>query len=85
MVSGGLSQGEAEIFVRVPMSFEQLFELMKDRVDLVLVEGARDRDLPTVLVGEAPEDACLKQVLCRIPRFPEVTPELLQTIRNALR
>lgn len=85
MFAGGLSANEAELFVRVPLEIDRLIEMMTGYVDLILIEGARGLDLPTIVVGEAPADACLKQVLATVPRYPPVTPELTRLLSDLAR
>ncbi|HNV70174.1 MAG TPA: molybdopterin-guanine dinucleotide biosynthesis protein B [Candidatus Ozemobacteraceae bacterium] len=80
VVSSGLSPADAEMFVRVPWNWDDVLAMMTKHVDLILVEGARDLDLPTILVGEAPEGACLKNVLTCLPRYPVLTPEVIRVV-----
>ncbi len=80
IAAGGVSPTDAELFVRVPVRWETLLEMIAGHVDLILVEGARDQRLPTIVIGDAPEDACLDSVLACLPKFPVLTPEVIRII-----
>ncbi|MFZ2960802.1 MAG: molybdopterin-guanine dinucleotide biosynthesis protein MobB [Candidatus Ozemobacteraceae bacterium] len=70
-VSIGLGKESAEVFWRgFTPTFEQVIRLLDGQVDLVIVEGARDLDLPTILLGEIPVGAITSVLLLRLPQKP---------------
>lgn len=84
VASIGLSPNGSECFWRgAPPDIEHVLSWLAGKVDLVLVEGARDLDLPTILLGEEPPDACVSQVLLRLPARPEALEEACRILRES--
>ena len=85
VVSIGLSPTGSEAFWRgAPPDFELVLSALAGKADLVLVEGARDLDLPTILLGEVPPDARVSRILLRLPALPEIEEPLLVELRKAI-
>ncbi|MBF0498763.1 MAG: molybdopterin-guanine dinucleotide biosynthesis protein B [Candidatus Riflebacteria bacterium] len=74
IVSVGLGMNSAEAFwQKNPPDFPEMIRLIENRVDLIIVEGGRNIDLPTILIGEEPPDSILKQLIACLSRFPPIS------------
>lgn len=86
VASFGLSPGYAELLLRSKkaISFERglaaLGCLLGRPPDLVLVEGARDLDLPTILLGPLPPRANRGTILLRLPARPVFDWRLVEMV-----
>lgn len=85
VASVGLSPGYAEAFLRDPaFGLDEVLAFFVGKVDLVIVEGAREADLPTILLGELPPGAVAGQILLSLPPRPEASEDLLASVRALL-
>jgi molybdopterin-guanine dinucleotide biosynthesis protein MobB len=86
VASLGLSPGYAELLVRPEQAipFERALAalgwLLQRPPDLVLIEGARDRDLPTILLGPLPPRATRGTILLRLPARPVFDRRLAEMV-----
>ncbi|HOY66505.1 MAG TPA: molybdopterin-guanine dinucleotide biosynthesis protein B [Candidatus Ozemobacteraceae bacterium] len=79
VVSAGISPGRAELFVQgAEIGIDAMIAFVADRVDLVFIEGAREYDAPTVLLGDLPEYSIANNIILRLPVRPDVLPDLSQ-------
>ena len=85
VASVGLSPGYAEAFLRDPaFGLDEVVGFFAGKVDLVIVEGAREADLPTILLGDLPPGAVAGQILLSLPPRPEASEDLLASVRTLL-
>lgn len=85
VVSIGLSPTGSEAFWRgAPPDFELVLSVLVGKADLVLVEGARDLDLPTILLGEVPPEARVSRILSRLPAKPEMGDAVLAELKKTM-
>lgn len=82
----GLSDKSGEIFFQEPslISFSDIINLFSEKSDLVLVEGARDKDLPTILLGELPDNAKNGNIILELPARPNLDENLFSNIKELL-
>lgn len=85
-MSAGLSDQTGELFFQKPclIIFKDMVDLFSEKSDVVLIEGARDQDLPTVLIGELPDDAKASNILLKLPARPALDEKLLCSMKELL-
>jgi molybdopterin-guanine dinucleotide biosynthesis protein MobB len=72
----GIGKDSTEIVLRNhSLELEKAIQLLSIHSDIILIEGARESDFPTILLGETPPDAKIKNLLLRFPVRPELTEE----------
>jgi molybdopterin synthase catalytic subunit len=72
-ISVGLSPDRLELFARGdPWTLAEVCGLLAGKVDLILIEGSRETPVPTILLGETPENAILppEGEILRLPAQP---------------
>lgn len=80
-VSAGISPGRAELFIQgADIEIDAMIAFVSPHVDLVFIEGAREYDAPTILLGDFPENAIANDIIYRLPVHPDVTPALLRIV-----
>jgi len=81
VASIGLSPHGAEAFWRGSSpDIDTVLAALVGKVDLVLIEGARDLDLPTILLGEMPPEARDSQILLALPARPEIGDDVVSLV-----
>lgn len=58
--------------------------IFADSADLLLVESGRDFDVPTILLGEPPENARLSKLILKLPERPEFNSNISDLVRKIL-
>lgn len=80
-MSAGISPGRSELFVQgVDIEIDAMIAFVSPHVDLVFIEGAREYDAPTILLGDLPDNSIATDIIYRLPAHPDVTPALLQIV-----
>lgn len=80
-VSAGISPGHAELFVHgADIGIDAMIAFVSGHVDLIFIEGAREYDVPTILLGDLPEHSIANDIICRLPLHPNIPPDLLQYV-----
>ena len=86
VASIGLSPNGSEAFWRgAPPEIELVLSSLAGKADLVLMEGARDLDLPTILLGEVPPDARVSLIFLRLPARPEIDETVLTEVKERMK
>jgi len=81
VASAGISPGRAELFIQGgEIGIDAMIAFVADRVDLVLIEGAREYDAPTILIGDLPEGSIASNIITRLPVHPDIPPDLPQRL-----
>lgn len=83
----GLSDQSGELFFQEPcmIDFADIVTLFSVNSDVVIVEGARDQDLPTILIGDVPDNAQANNIIFKLPICPDFDAELLTKIKKILK
>lgn len=80
-VSAGISPGRAELFIQgADIEIDSMIAFVAPHVDLVFIEGAREYDAPTILLGDLPENSIATDIIYRLPVHPDVPPALLKHV-----
>jgi|GEM_PF-2850882 len=84
-VSAGVSPGRSEIFLQgTDLGLEELISFVSGRVDLILIEGARHFDVPTILLGDVPDDSVATNILRTLSMRPNLSPEQMDALVSGL-
>lgn len=82
----GLSDGYSEFFLseKSSLNIEDVVKNFSHGVDIVFIEGGRDFDCPTILLGDLPEDAIASDIFLKLKARPEFTVELIELVKRSL-
>ncbi|HNW35435.1 MAG TPA: molybdopterin-guanine dinucleotide biosynthesis protein MobB [Candidatus Ozemobacteraceae bacterium] len=84
-ISAGVSPGRSEVFFQgVDLEIETLIPFLAGRVDLIFLEGARHFDVPTILLGDFPDDSIATDILVTLPMRPNLSPDQIDTLTAVL-
>lgn len=85
-IVAGLSESNSELFFssKNPLGFREVVALYRDRVDLILLEGARELNFPTILLGELPAGAIANDVILTLEPKPDISPETFGRVKKCL-
>ena len=83
----GLSSNNGELFFNTSslLNFNELIEIISKKTDLIIVEGAREYDLKTILLGEAPEKSLISDIFLHLEEKPNLTDSIIEQIRKELK
>ncbi|GAB4277272.1 MAG: hypothetical protein Kow0029_19820 [Candidatus Rifleibacteriota bacterium] len=81
-IVAGLSDGFSEVFFsgKTPLELSDIMSLYKSRADLVLIEGARNFNFPTILIGDAPEGARVENPLLKLGFRPAADKSQMEKV-----
>ncbi len=82
----GIGKESTEIFIKdSALLLEEAIEFLSARCDLIIVEGAREYDYPTLLLGDEPANSKNKNLLLKYPQRPDLKEEDYLEIEETLK